>query len=152
MASENYSLLILLSHKVSFPSSENVFSNKSSVPASGNLFSVQWKQYALIQSFHFCCWGKKLKEKPFSASENHLFNFIDRRSSFSVQWKYFLMNASLRTVETEYLASRNHFYIFVDTCASESFFFVQWKRIFDRIFHFDYCKKIFALVETIYFT
>ena len=62
------------------------------------------------------------------------------------------MNTSLRTVETKYLAIRNHFYIFVDTCASESFFFVKWKCIFDRIFHFNYCKKISALVETIYFT
>ena len=153
MASENYSLQffwILLPPKVIFPFSKNIFFKKSSVLASGNLFSVQWKQQTLVQSFLFCCWGRKLKEKSFPASANHLFNFIDRRS-FSVWWKYFSMNASLRTVETKHLASRNHS-LYIEARVSESFFSVQWKRIFDRIFHTDYCRRIFALVETIYFT
>ena len=56
--------------------------------------------------------------------ETIFFDFLARRSSFPVSWKrIFSTNASFRVVETDSLASTNHFlYIFSEPPARQSFF------------------------------
>ena len=47
-------------------------------------------------------------------------------------------------VETDFLASKNHFYVFFQRLQSENvFFFVLLKLIFERILHSGYWKRIF---------
>ena len=55
-------------------------------------------------------------------------------------------------METDFLASANHFFIyFPDIPASERFFSVYRKRIFEQIFQSGSWKRIFSPVETVYF-
>ena len=55
-------------------------------------------------------------------------------------------------METDFLASANHFFIyFPDIPASERFFSVYRERIFEQIFQSGSWKRIFSPVETVYF-
>ena len=64
--------------------------------------------------------------------ETIFFDFLARTSSFPVSWKrIFSMNASFRVVETDFLASTNHFlYIFSETLVGESFFLSSANKSF----------------------
>ena len=82
-------------------------------------FFVQWKQYFFGQCY-------------FTVSRNHYWNKKKtdlRERAHSYQWT------------TDFLTSGNHFFLhFSETLASDSFFFVQWKRLFQQ-------NPLFALVE-----
>ena len=149
---------IFLSREVVFRSKRNVFLNEFSIPASGNRLSVQFTQYSFIQKFFPVCGNRKIQ-----FLENNL--FPGNRNRFSGLWKPFF-SSSLRhschcqlyfpsgenvflnafwLVEKHFLASGNALLsIFLKFSASDSFFFVQWKRSFQT-------NLSFQLVETNFF-
>ena len=95
-----------------------------SIHANGNRFSGYLKQYSFIQRF-------------FSASGNYRGNVIFEKKIL------FLL------VETDFLANGNHFFRF--SCHWYLYFSVQWELAFKRVLHYGQWKRIFWLVETIFF-
>ena len=65
---------------------------------------------------------------------------------------YFSMDSSFRVVEVDFLASANHCFIFFSETPTNKSFFLSSKKISLNEFHFDYWRKIFSLVETVYLT
>ena len=95
-----------------------------------------------------------LIKKHFPASGKHfLWFYCQKKQFFRIEETYFSTNASFRVVETDFLASTNHFlYIFSETLTGESFFSVQWKLIFEQILHSGYWRRIFLSNGDRYFT
>ena len=123
--------MILLPPKVTFPSSENIFSTNHSFRLMETFFSVWWKQCAFVQSFfstvgnHYENKGEPiLKEKHFPVSGKHFLRFYCQKKQFSgIVETYFSTNASFPVVETDFFANTNRFLIyFPETPASENSF------------------------------
>ena len=94
---------ILLPPEVTFTSSENIFFYESFIPASKNLLTV-W-------SF-FYCWKPWLKLAGMNFNRK-IKQFFQMKQLFRIVELYFSTNTSLRVVETDFLASKNHKLCFV---------------------------------------
>ena len=137
---------MLLPSKVTFSSSGNLFSM--------NLSFWLMETFCLVETVCFnselflCCWksllkleGTNLKEKHFLLVEIVFFYFLARRNTvFRYGGNVFLTNTSSQVVRTDFLASTNHFYIFLqDSC--------EWKPIFRLVETFFSTNFLFPLLE-----
>ena len=87
------------------------------------------------------------KKKRFPASRNHFRFSCQRKQFFLLMETYFSMNALFREVKTDHFS-----YIFFQRLLPvKAFFSFSRKRIFERILHSCYFRRIFSLVQTICF-
>ena len=86
----------------------------------------------------FSCWkplpkflGTNFKRKTFLCRwKTFSLIFLSEKKFFRVQKTYFSMNASFRVVETDFLASANHFCIFCQRLLPEKGFFRSSGNLF----------------------
>ena len=94
-----------------------------------------------------------LKKSIFLLVEPIFFDFLARRSSFPYRGKVFFNECFISGNGNGFSGQYKPFFIFFSkTPARESFFSVQWKRIFELTLHYGYWRRIFLSNEDRYFT